>query len=231
MKLGKSSIVLLIISGLLMLTLPVSAISISDGTGDVYHWSQTGTAWSWRANIGDKPNVDITEVSYSVDGDKLTLKLKVAGTIQTSEYYWYNTYFNSSDTVYMWWWSNGSGFGMASNQNQSAYDMVQNFTVSGNSISAEFNVIGATTEEELWGQAHQYTLVGQNQQTNEWWGDWAPNTRFTGELADGDTGNNTGNNDNGGNNGNTTKPSTPGFELIAVIAAVGIALILLKRRK
>ena len=121
MKLGKSRILLIGISGLLLLTLPVTATSISDSTGDVYHWSQTGTAWSWRANIGDKPNVDITEVSYSINGEKLTLKLEVIGTIQSTEQYWYNAYFNSTDTIYYWWWSNGSGFGMASNQDQSAF--------------------------------------------------------------------------------------------------------------
>ncbi|MBE3120869.1 MAG: hypothetical protein IMZ43_02490 [Thermoplasmata archaeon] len=225
MKLGKSSIVLIGVSGLLLLTLPVSATSINDGTGDVYHWTNTGTAWSWRANIGDKPNVDITEVSYSIDGNKLTLKLEVAGTIQTSEYYWYNVYFNSSDTIYYWMWSNGSGLGAATNQGQQAFDFVQNFTVSGNSISAEFNVIGNTsTGVELWGQAHQYTTAGANQQTTEWWGDWAPNTHFTGQV----TGDDTGNDDN---TGDKPKPSTPGFEAIAVIAAVGLALILLKRRK
>jgi hypothetical protein len=208
-----------------------SAESINDGTGDVYHWSQSGTAWSWRANVGDKPNIDITEISYSVNDDKLTLKLKVAGNIQNSEHYWYNVYFNSSDTVYMWWWSNGSGFGMASNQGQQAYDMQQNFTVTEDSISVEFNILGDTLKVELWGQAHQYTTIGSSQQTNEWWGDWAPNSKFTGEVIDDDSDTDGTNGDTDGGNGNTSKPSTPGFEVLAVITAIAVALILLRKHR
>jgi len=62
----------------------VAATSISDGTGDIWHWAQTGTSWSWQGNVGNKPNIDITEVSYTVEENKITLKLEVAGDIQTS---------------------------------------------------------------------------------------------------------------------------------------------------
>ena len=41
-----------------------AATSISDGTGDVWHWSYTGTTWSWAGNVANKPNIDITQISY-----------------------------------------------------------------------------------------------------------------------------------------------------------------------
>lgn len=226
MKLRNGSIVVIGLVVILFSCYIASAESITDGTGDVFHWSQSGTAWSWRANIGDKPNIDITEVSYSVNGDNLTLKLEVVGTIQSSEHYWYNAYFNSSDTVYMWWWSNGSGFGMASNQGQQTYDMPQNFTVTEDSISVVFNKLGDTTKVELWGQAHQYTTIGSSQQADEWWGDWAPNSKFTGGAI-----NDGGNDGSNVNDGNTTKKGTPGFETLAVIAAIGLAMVLLRKHR
>ncbi len=226
---GIVMISMLILLGTCFIT---TAESINEGTGDVYHYSQTGTAWSWRAGIADKPNIDITEISYSVNDDKLTLKLEVAGSIQNSEYYWYNMYYNSSDTIYTWWWSNGTGFGMASNQGQQAYDMIQNFTVTGNSISAEFNVLGDTaTKIDLWGQAHHYTTLGSSQQTNEWWGDWAPNEKFIHDIEDDDTDGTDGTDDGLDDDGPGSETKTPGFEMVLVIAAVAVAFIILRKRR
>jgi len=213
-----------------------SAERINDKTGDVYHRSQSGAAWLWNTNISDRRDIDITEIAYSLDEAKLKLKLTVAGTIQDSAYYWYNAYFNTSDTVYTWWWSNGSGVSMAYNQAQQKYDIPQNFSLIGNnSISVEFNVLGNISIVEVWGQAHQYTTIGPSQQINEWWGDWAPNSKFTGEIIDNDSNTNaTNGGTNGttdGGNGNTSKPSTPGFEMLAVIIAVAVALILLRKHR
>jgi len=67
------------------------ATSISDGTGDIRHWAQSvsETGWSWQGNVGNKPNVDITGVSFTTNDNKLILSLKVSGTIQTSEKVFY----------------------------------------------------------------------------------------------------------------------------------------------
>ena len=97
-----------------------------------------------------------------------------------------------------------------------------------------FETQGDTTIEEIFGWA---TFIH-----DPVYQDWAPDSR--GPEGSFDTGgDDTGSNDTGGDDtgaddtggddtsGDTQKPGTPGFELIAVIAAVGIALILLKRRK
>ena len=91
--------------------------------------------------------------------------------------------------------------------------------------------MGDTTTVELWGWAAEYTNY-LSQTTNEWWGDWAPNSKLPFTPGTGGTtgGNTTGGNTTGGNNtGGGTK--TPGFEVIPVIAAVAIAAILLRRRR
>jgi len=92
------------------------ATSISDGTGDIRHWAQSvsGTGWSWQGNVGNKPNVDITGVSFTTNDNKLILSLKVSGTIQTSDKVFYWVYYNRTDTQYWLSYTNGSGrgFGM-----------------------------------------------------------------------------------------------------------------------
>lgn len=223
---------IILMIGLFLLLCPffiASAEKINDTTGDVFHWSQTGTAWSWKANISDKPNIDITEINYAMDQSKLKMRLNVAGTIQHSEYYWYNMFFNTSDTVYMWSWSNGSNVSMAYNQAQQKYDMKQNFTINNNSINVEFNVIGNTSIVEIWGQAHQYTTIESNQQHNEWWGDWAPDSKFTGVGIHDDNDTDGTDDDINGGNGNTSKPSTPGFEFLAVIIASAVTIVLFRK--
>ena len=106
---------------------------------------------------------------------------------------------------------------------------VGNVTISGNTLSAVFNVMGDTTTVELWGWAAEYTNY-LSQTTNEWWGDWAPNSKLP--FTPGTGGNTDGNNTDGNNtDGNNTGTKTPGFEVIPVIAAVAIAAILLRRRR
>ena len=128
------------------------------------------------------------------------------------------------------YWSNGTGYAYALNN---SYGSEGNITISGHTLNAVFNVLGDTSTVDLWGWAAEYTNY-LSQTTNEWWGDWAPNSKipFTPGTG-GNTGNNTGGNNTGGNNtnGNNTGTKTPGFEVIPVIAAVAIAAILLRRRR
>jgi hypothetical protein len=226
MKLWKCGIVCIALCMLIGASFTASAASISDPTGDVWHWSYagTGTAYSWSGNVGDKPNIDITQISATVNGNSLTLSITVAGIIQPSQKIYYWVYFNTTDSSYSLYWYNGSGFGIASNHSY-GYDYVQNLTVSGNTLSGVFNVLGDTSTVELWGWTAEYTNIAGSQATNEWWGDWAPNSKIPFSTGGGD---NTGGNNTGGNN---TGTKTPGFEVIPVITAVAVSAILLRRRR
>lgn len=235
MKLKNCCMVMISLLILLGSCFTVAATSISDGTGDVWHWAKSvsGTSWSWQGNVGNKPNIDITEVSYTVNQDKITLSLKVSGAIQTSDKVVYYIFYNSTDTQYMLSYSNGTGggWGMKGMNYASAENFTSgNVTISGGTLSVVLNVLGDTSKVELWGWAAEYTTtVGPSQTANEWWGDWAPNTKlpFTPPTG-GNTGNNTGGDNTSGNN---TGTKTPGFEVLPLIAAVAIATILLRRRR
>jgi len=241
MKLWKSSILFLSVTVMILSSIIVSADKTeSDPTGDVAHWEYTTGQWGWNYNIGNKPNIDITEISYFVSGDQLTLTLKVVGNIQSSELNWYWAYLNTSDATYWMSWMEGEGGGMAMNIEEGSmqWDLEPEITASGSTLSCTFDVVGSDySNAELWGYSTEYVEAGD--MNSEWWGDWAPETRspFWGEDNNGngtDTdGTDTDGTDTDGtdDNGKTPPSGTPGFETIAIITAIGIALFILRRRK
>jgi hypothetical protein len=242
MTLRKSSLYLIGIAVLILLCCTAKAASITDRTNDVWHWTQSGTTWSWSENVTNKPNIDITEVSTAISGNTLTLTLEVQGTIQSSKNILYSIYYNTTDTTYSLFWADGHGTGWA--VKEGGYEQASNITSSDDNISGKFLILGNTSNIELWGQAVEYTSL-DDQTTHDWWRDWAPNTKSPGAITDGENGsnNNVTDGENGSNNnitddengsinnGTTRKPSTPGFEAIAGIAAVFLVMILTRRNR
>ena len=219
MKLLKYGIVGIGTLMLVLSAMSVSAETIADGTGDVWHWAQTGTTWAWGGNVGDKPNIDITDISYTVTGNTLTLSMTVEGTIQSTDKIGYFIYYNTTDTSYWLSWANGEGGGLAMSTAQGGIPgAATNVTASGNTFNGTFDILGDASKVAFWGWAFEYTNVTGGM-TSEWWGDWAPDTQFPYQVA----------NTNPGSS--TSQPKTPGFEAVLAIAAIGSALIILKRRK
>lgn len=220
MTLRINSLSLIGIALLLLLSVAASAATVSDGTNDVWHWRQSGATWSWQGGIGEKPQIDLVEISSIVKDNTLTLLLRVDGTIQSAETVFYYIFYNTTDTQYSLVWSDGRGVGWA--VQQGSYAEGQNIKVTADTISVDFPVLGDLETVDLWGYAVEYTAL-EDQITQQWWGDWTPNTKFTG-------GNQTSNGGNDTANGDSAKPSTPGFEALAVIAAVCVAVVLFSRR-
>jgi len=230
MKLWESSILFVSVAVMLLSSMAVSADETeSDPTGDVAHWEYTANNWGWNYNIGNKPNIDITELSYGVSGGKLTVTIKVDGTIQTSGNSLYYIMMNTSDANYLATWSEGEGGGFATSvgDGEMKYDFDPEVKASGGTLSFVFNETGSDySSVEFWGYAAEYVEMGDV--SAEWWGDWAPETSspFWGEGGDGD-----GDGDGGGADQQNPPTGTPGFEAIAVLAALGVAFIALRRKK
>ena len=223
MKVRKISLVVIGIGMLLLSSICVSANTLTEGTGDVYHWTQTGTTWGWQYNVGDKPNIDITGLSATIAGDQLTLVLTVQGTIQDSDKIGYWAYYNTTDMTYWIVWANGEGSAFGFNASGGTYEgyNIGEIVVSGGTITGTFNITGATTEENLYGYASEYT-TSSGDTANEWWGDWIPNDNSPYKDTSG-----TDNTDNNGGSGS----KSPGFEIPLVITALVIALIMIRRKK
>jgi len=96
-------------------------------------------------------------------------------------------------------------------------------TVSGNTITSEFDLIGDSTVVEFTG----HNNYGPSQ--NEAYHDYAPDTGGNG--GNGDDVADDGNGGNGGNGGPQPPGGTPGFETLFALIAISIAVILMKRRK
>jgi hypothetical protein len=224
----------------------VSAEGHSDITGDVAHWKYTGTTWNWDLNYEGKSNIDIIELTYTIEGEQVTLTMEVAGTITNSELVSYWAYLNTSDSSYWLMWNDGQGQGMAINTEEGSFEMdfEPEITTSGDTLSATFDVIGTfTSGVESYGWAAEYTTIDDTN-TNEWWGDWVPNTDspFYDDLIDipsgdddDDNDNQSGDNGDGSTNGNQSSNNTsgtPGFELLTLLLALmGLIILVMKRRQ
>jgi hypothetical protein len=232
MKLKKISIMLICTTMFVLSAITAAATPIKDGTGDVWHWSQVGTTWSWSGNVATKPNIDITQIDNTISENKIILTLTVAGSIENSEKIIYWMYYNTTDATYLASWTNGDGKGYASKLNQSnpaeGFELPDNVTASGNTITATFTLMSGTTTQQFWAWAAEYTDIGS--QASEWWGDWAPNSQLPGYINAHGTSND-GNQTNGNTNGTSSGTKTPGFEVLPVIAAIAVAAILIRRRR
>ena len=238
MKIWRSSLLIIGLSVLVLSGFSVSAETITDGTNDIYHWHYSETSWNWEYNTGGKPNIDITQVTYTISGNQLILTLVVDGAIEDSELISYFAYYNSDSEESSYWMSytNGEGLSMYSSANGGGMGITP--TVSGNTLSCTFDdFVGDSADFEAYGFAYQYSDTG-NEATSEHWSDYAPDSYFEGDDS-GSTPSGSGSDDyddSGSGNGetgggNNNRPSTPGFETLAVIAAIGVAFIILRRRK
>jgi len=240
MKIGKY---VFILGAVIMLSLtPISstADTISDPTDDVYHHTWTNNVESYVVSTSDKPNIDITELTYTVEGSTLTVNMKVDGAFQTSNLYVYSIVYNSSDGIYSFTYA----LGIATAIGMTDGGIVQGTaSVNGDTFTGTIEIDETGTMSSIVGIAYEYlvdytTVIDPT--TYDFYLDYVPGTLapwYTGDddTGDDDTGDDdTGDDDTGDDDTETDDGDdngTPGFELLAVIAALAIALIILKRRK
>jgi len=217
MRFCKYGIITVCVSMLVLFSGVVSAQTISDDQNDVIK-SQSGSSTFQTKQT--KPDVDVKQITCTITNDTLTLELEIYGTIQQISPYMYYAAVNTTDYQYTIIMNDGAA-------STFVIDPVDFEPVSDNpklvvgehTISAVFETQGDATIEEIFGYAKYSNIYI----SPDMYQDWAPDSR--GPVGSFDTG---GTDDAGKT---TSKPSTPGFEAIAAIAAIGIASFLLKRRK
>jgi len=193
----------------------------TDPAGDVWHWWMTETSWGWDYDIKDKSDIDIREMTFEIVGDQAIFTFKVEGNIVTNEKVNYYGTYDSDDVTYYFNYLNGTGMCYADGPSGMSFSQA-NYSISGSTLTATFTSVGeGSSNVQISGYAHYYsdTVLAEG---GEYWMDA---TEDTGGDGDGD-----GDGD-GGNGGPSGSSGTPGFEAVAVLAAVGIALIILRRRK
>ena len=195
----------------------VSALNITDPENDVDHIIIDPSS---SEQVSDKPNLDVTKVSYTIQDETVTLSIAVKGVIEDATSIKYYAEYECSDAAYQFTYNNGnlvSRSSSVSGGDKTYIGEATGHTIEpSNTLSVTFDLVGAGgTDGELYGFAgDHFGELGVNEY-------WVDNTE---DINDGGSG-------NGGNNGNSPPSGTPGFEALTVILALGIGFIILKRRK
>ncbi len=231
MKLKKYNLFVVGMMVLMMFCFSASAETVDDDNDDIFHatWDETLLKYTTSPSSVDKPSIDITGMSAEVDGTNLTITLTVAedGEIVNSSLVGYTVFYNTSDAAYVVIYSSGISIVTSiSIDNPLDFGMGE-ASAEGNILTATIELKGEeTSPTEFYAMSMETSVPSTDPSyaTAERWLDWAPNSFMNIELAGGD-----GDGDGDGDDGTST--GTPGFETLAVIAALGIALFIFRRRK
>jgi hypothetical protein len=217
MRFWKYGIIILCVSMLVLSSGVVSAQTISDDQNDVIK-SQSGSSTFQTKQT--KPDVDVKQITCTVAGETLTLELEIYGNIQQISPYMYYAAVNTTDYQYIIIMGDGQPSTFVTGPAGSDHISDNPKLVVGeHTISAVFKTHGNATIVEIFG----YAKFSNIYISPDMYQDWAPDSRGPKGSFD------TGGTDDAGKT--TSKPSTPGFEAIVAITAIGVAFILLKRRK
>jgi hypothetical protein len=236
MKLLKYGILIVSVSMLVLSSGVVSASTetIDDAQNDVYKIDlDKPVTQQYTENIGDQPNVDIDKVTCVIADGKLTVTLELVsdGVVQheIDMDYSYNVQFTTSDGGMYLFMVNyagegGQGTGPATPADENAGGTLD---ISKNVLEVVWTFNGEATVKDLtadasYGPTDRITYRDVAEEVDEDEDD---------DDTDDDTTDDDTDDDDDDSNGNVPRPNTPGFEIVAVLAAVAVALILVKRRK
>jgi len=233
MKLRKSYIIIIV--GIVLLTfLSVNVVAIDDATGDIWHYQAEETStlpYEWIQYGEEKPNIDIIDLSYIITGSEVTLTMTVNGMMEYSLVTTYKMYLECNEGTYEVHYANGNAGWYANAGSDENFDFVTApvTNVSNNTYTSTFQIANPDIEYALWGYAKEFASPG----STEKWADYASDAYApwyeedsTDETGEDDTIDNTGDDEPESD----TSTGTPGFETILVILALGIALIILRRK-
>jgi hypothetical protein len=165
-----------------------------------------------------RPNIDIFKISYfSTDENKVQLFIAIDGFIQESDDTKYVMWYNTTNASYCIKYANGTntGWAMALDTGEK-FAEVENVSVDSHTIIATYDLYGTNaTAVELWGYAAEDYFNGT---TQHMWVDYVPD-----EFCP--------YNETGENNNGDDETTTSGFETIAVILALTVVFIILRRKK
>ena len=156
MKIWRNCILIVSMLVLVISAITVSAGTVTDASGDILHVEYTRAGWSGQAYTGSKPNVDIVSISGDVSGNTLTVTFKVAGSIEDSDKIVYTVFYNTTDAYYLMSYQNGTGVAMGMPIGGLNFSMGNGTATAEDTITWTINLIGESTQVELWGFAAEY---------------------------------------------------------------------------
>ena len=215
MKIWKYNMLFASMVVLLTVSITVSAETEVDATGDVIHWRTTEDGFNWEYDAA-KPNIDITEMLCDAAAGTITLSMTIAGTFEDSAFITYSLNYYSSDSGYYMSYVNGKAQSMYTTPTGGGDENTPVIT-SGNTLTCTFD--GSIDDPSTYTfSAATFQRTALNDPTAEYWTDV-----YSDDAGDDDGSSDDSSNDEG--------IGTPGFEVLTLIAAIGIAIIVPRKRK
>ena len=192
LRVWKGSMLIIGLAVLLLSSLTVSAVTESDGQGDVWHF----VAPYWQEQtVSNQPNVDIKEIKAEESGDQVTLSMTLwpGGTFvpSGSTYVACIMFYNISDAWYQMSYSYSPGqepFSIGMGKSTEGMPSIGDVTVSdnGDTISTTLDKVGDdTTAVELYGTITMFEELGiQTESWFDWVGDYLWNPEFEPRAGD-----------------------------------------------
>ncbi len=217
MKMKKSSI--LYLAGFILILSSVSVNAESDPTGDIYRFNGPDATILWEF-YGEKEHIDVTDASFSISGSDITVSLTVSDSIsndQTIKYYFLLK--TNPTSYYAFDYTNEDSMATGNGDLSGYVDTNPDYSISADrtTISYTFTDVDTTLDYTIKAYAVEFETYGITY--GPAWYDYVPDS----EASYYSGGN--------GNKNSSPQTGTPGFEALAVIAALGIGFIILKRRK
>ncbi len=244
---SKKIFILISIFSMLLITCTVSAKEITDEKNDIFCYKINTGANTYSIsskNVGDRPYIDIIKASYSLNGNNLTMSLSVEEQIPSfnqSSICSYVLYYGDPDNSDYWHTATYTTSGTATYQtiqggSQNIGTISNPLSNGDKTFTASFEIQTDEPSFEFWAVTTEvvtnfdYTNIDtENPQNTDFetktYVDAAP--LGPGEWAGSMYPSASSSNDDGDNGGG----SIPGFEIISLLAAIGLALIFLRKRK
>ncbi len=228
----------------------VSISAVSDSTNDIFHHKEDAgsvTGWSFEQYSGEKPNIDITDISYTVDGSTVTITLTVAGVIEDKEGLAYYVYIPHETALMggLAYYTNSFYYEWGDTSASANSEMTSHAGT--NTLTFEMDYEEPSGITDVWGYTYEVSDISAST-GGEYWGDWAPDTYFsaydqfygaeTEETTEEETTENETTEEETTEEetteeitDDTSSTGTPGFEILTLVAAIGVVLIVLRKRK
>ncbi len=238
---------------LILLSVSISAETITDESDDVWVYELGGSGMTYHQYSGSRNNVDITSVSCEISDSTVTASLTVEGDIQNDMYHTYFIYLENPSGQYYATYSAGSGMWIGTDKYGGEMGQLTD-PISGNTFTAIFEI--SHPEDSF----NPYGVASESVDATEAYYDYAPDVFApyyeassddesdpseddtgdddTDDTDDADTDNGDDNSETnsaadngpGENDRDSDANGTPGFEPFALIAAFAAVVLLIKKR-
>jgi len=150
--------------------------SIDDNSNDIWQNKYVDDEWTYVSYEEDDRNyLDITDISHTLNGDKITLTMTFNEAVKSDIYVMYYMYIETEGKTYMAHYTNGVGSWSKTRDYETLDSGWLTSAISDNTFTASFTLDNPDYYYTIYGKAFELSGSGEMSQM-EWWGDYAPDS-------------------------------------------------------